>query len=70
MGVFVFHDAYPEAVDVLEGESDGEQADFNTAGHLEPHSQDRGSESDQEKPISTRFGLRRTSDREGKMPPR
>ena len=29
MGVFAFHDAYPEAVDVLEGESDGEHADFD-----------------------------------------
>lgn len=28
MGVFAFHDAYPETTDVSEDESDGEQADF------------------------------------------
>lgn len=29
MGVFAFHDAYPETADVSEDESDGEQADFD-----------------------------------------
>ena len=29
MGVFVFHNAYPEAGNVSEDKSDGEQADFN-----------------------------------------
>ena len=29
MGAFAFQNAYPETVDVLEDESDGEQADFN-----------------------------------------
>ena len=29
MGVFAFHDVYPEAGDVSEDESDGEPADFD-----------------------------------------
>lgn len=29
MGVFAFQDAYPETVDVLENESDGDSADFD-----------------------------------------
>ena len=29
MGVFAFHNAYPEAGDVSEDESDGEQAEFD-----------------------------------------
>ena len=29
MGTFAFQNAYPETVDVLEDESDGEQADFD-----------------------------------------